>query len=60
MSPPFPVSSWLAHHPFTASLVYRDTMKDYLIEIIIPYIEAQRDLINEPNKPAVVIIIQQF
>ena len=33
-----------------------DTMKEYLLEIIVPYIEAQRDLINEPGKSAVVII----
>ncbi len=31
-------------------------MKQYLTEIIVPYVEAQRDLINEPNTSAVVII----
>ena len=31
-------------------------MKDYLTEIIIPYVKAQRDVMNEPDKSAVVIV----
>ena len=50
----FPLDWHTTHSPCHWST--DNTMKDYLIEIIIPYIEAQRDLINEPSQPAVTIL----
>ena len=46
----FPLDWHITHSPRHWST--ENTMKDYLTEIIIPYIHAQRDLINQPDQCA--------